>query len=195
MKVRGLVRAVGGALVLLVLLASGGCRKDRVDAVETEGEFGRVGEAAVTLGGLRLFYGLPRSEQAKGALPEEWNASREAELSVSEEPGVHRLILGEALGRDGKVYFCVATRYDFAWDLPVGVKKVAIEPGLPLTLKEYNPAKSGIQWRVKRAPDAIRVYATVYSLAIRYTLDGKPLHDAIPADLDKIRKFKLYYQQ
>lgn len=164
-------------------------------AVVEEGAFSQAGEATITPSGVRLSYGLPSLAQARTALPAEWNRVATPKLHVAIEPGIHRIILGDEVGGDGKVYYCVATRYELVWQVPARVDKIAIEPGQPLTLQNYNPVQQGIKWRIERKSGGTNFYATFYSLAIRYALNGVPSNRVVPLEVDKLKGLKLYYQQ
>lgn len=188
---RGIGRDLFCALLVFALLGAMSCSKKSADAAKDQGVFCQLGESAVTSRGLQLIYGLPAADQPRGALPPDWNEKVIPKVAKSEEPGIHRVFIGKELGGEGKVYFCVATRYDVVWHLPDGVKKVAIEPGQPLVLQSYNPVQYGIKWRVQ----GTTVHVTAYSLLVRYGLDGAPSSKVIAQNADKIGELKLYYQK
>lgn len=195
MKVQRFVRLATALLLLFALLGAGGCKKEDVATAVEEGTFSQRGESVVTPSGVRLFYGLPAGASARAGLPADWNASSVPDLSVGEEPGIHRLIIGKEVGGDGRVYFCIIKRYDLTWRLPAGVNTVAIEPGQPGTLQSYNPPKYGMQWHLERTPNATSVRATVYAIAIRYSISGEPSSRVIPSEMDELGGMKLYYKQ
>lgn len=192
-KVVGIARVTFVALLFAVLGMFASCEKEGVSSGE-HGTFSHIGEVSEAKSGVKLFYGLPVGGARGGALGSEWGEKREAEAKVSEIPGIHRAVLGEEFGGKGKVWFSVVTRYEWKWTLPAGVSRVALEPGQPLMLRGYAPVETGIEWRMERTAKETRLYATAYSLALRYALGGVRSERTVPKNVERIQVLNVYYQ-
>ena len=195
----GEVRVNGAAKITLVtllfvvssLLLS--CGKEGV-ALRDEGALSRVGEVVETRGGVRLFYGRPLEGKRVGALAPAWGEKHEAKARVNELSGIHRVVLGESFGERDGVWFSVVTRYEWAWVLPPGVRDIALEPGQPLMLQGYAPMRWGIGWRMERTASETRLFATAYSISLRYSLSGVRSGRTIPENVERIRVLDVYCQ-
>ena len=195
----GEVRMNGAAKITLVtllfvvsaLLLS--CGKEGV-ALRDEGALSRVGEVVEARGGVRLFYGRPLEGVRVGALAPAWGEKHEAKARVDELFGIHRVVLGESFGERDGVWFGVVTRYEWAWVLPPGVRDIALEPGQPLMLQGYAPMRWGIGWRIERTAGATRLFATAYSISLRYSLSGVRSGRTIPENVERIRVLDVYCQ-
>ena len=195
----GEVRMNGAAKITLVtllfvvssLLLS--CGKEWV-ALRDEGALSRVGEVVEARGGVRLFYGRPLEGERVGALAPAWGEKHEAKARVDELSGIHRVVLGESFGERDGVWFGVVTRYEWAWVLPPGVRDIALEPGQPLMLQGYAPMRWGIGWRMERTAKETRLFATAYSISLRYSLSGVRSGRTIPENVERIRVLDVYCQ-
>lgn len=189
----GIARVTFVALLFAVLGMHASCEKEGVSSGE-HGTFSHIGEVAEARSGVKIFYGLPVGGARGGALGPEWGEKREAKAKVSELPGIHRVVLDEEFGGKGKIWFSVVTRYEWMWTLPAGVSRVALEPEQPLMLRGYAPVESGVEWRMERTAKETRLYATAYSLALRYTLSGVRSDRTIPKNVERIQVLNVYYQ-
>lgn len=195
----GEVRMNGAAkltLVTLLFVVSSlllSCGKEGV-ALRDEGALSRVGEVVEARGGVRLFYGRPLEGERVGALAPAWGEKHEAKARVDELSGIHRVVLGESFGERDGVWFSVVTRYEWAWVLPPGVRDIALEPGQPLMLQGYAPMRWGIGWRMERTASETRLFATAYSISLRYSLSGVRSGRTIPENVERIRVLDVYCQ-
>lgn len=193
------VRVNGAAkltLVTLLFVVSSlllSCGKEGV-ALQDEGALSRVGEVVEARGGVRLFYGRPLEGVRVGALAPAWGEKHEANARVDELSGIHRVVLGESFGERDGVWFSVVTRYEWAWVLPPGVRDIALEPGQPLMLQGYAPMRWGIGWRMERTAKETRLFATAYSISLRYSLSGVRSGRTIPENVERIRVLDVYCQ-
>ena len=194
-KISGIARVTLVALLFGVFGALSSCEKEGA-ALQEHGAFSHVGEVTEARSGVRLFYGLPVGGAQTGALGPEWGGKQEGKAEVTELPGIHRVVLGEEFGGKGKVWFSVVTRYEWTWTLPADVSRVALEPAQPLMLRGYVPMESGIEWRMERTARETRLYATAYSLALRYTLSDIRSNRTIPEkkNLARMQVLNVYYQ-
>ncbi len=195
----GEVRMNGAAkltLVTLLFVVSSlllSCGKEGV-ALRDEGALSRVGEVVEARGGVRLFYGRPLEGERVGALAPAWGEKHEAKARVDELSGIHRVVLGESFGERDGVWFSVVTRYEWAWVLPPGVRDIALEPGQPLMLQGYAPMRWGIGWRMERTASETRLFATAYSISLRYSLSGVRSGRTIPENVERIQVLDVYCQ-
>lgn len=191
----GVARVTFVALLFAVLGMLASCEKEKEGVSSRDhGTFSHVGEVTEVQRGVKLFYGLPVGGARGGALGPEWGEKREAKAKVSELPSIHRVVLDEEFGGKEEVWFSVVTRYEWTWVLPSDVQKVALEPGQPLMLRGYAPVESGIYWRLERTAKETRLYATSYSLALRYALSGARSERTIPKDVERIQVLNVYCQ-
>ena len=123
-----------------------------------------------------------------------WGEKHEAKARVDELSGIHRVVLGESFGERDGVWFSVVTRYEWAWVLPPGVRDIALEPGQPLMLQGYAPMRWGIGWRMERTASETRLFATAYSISLRYSLSGVRSGRTIPENVERIRVLDVYCQ-
>lgn len=191
----GVARVTFVALLFAVLGMLASCEKEKEGVSSRDhGTFSHVGEVTEAQRGVKLFYGLPVGGARGGALGPEWGEKREAKAKVSELPSIHRVVLDEEFGGNGKVWFSVVTRYEWMWVLPPDVQKVALEPGQPLMLRGFAPVESGVEWRMERTAKETRLYATAYSLALRYALGGVRSDRTIPKNVERIQVLNVYCQ-
>lgn len=191
----GVARVTFVALLFTVLGMLASCEKEKEGVSSREhGTFSHIGEVTEAQSGVKIFYGLPVGGAHGCALGPEWGEKRGAKAKVSELPGIHRVVLDEEFGGKEEVWFSVVTRYEWMWTLPDGVSRVALEPGQPLMLRGYAPVESGINWRLEHTASETRLYATSYSLALRYALSGARSERTIPKDVERIQVLNVYCQ-
>lgn len=189
----GIARVTFVSLLLGVFGLLSSCEKEGVSSRE-HGTFSHVGEVTEAQRGVKIFYGLPVGGAQGGALGPEWGEKREAKAKVSELPGIHRVVLDEEFDGKEEVWFSVVMRYEWTWVLPSDVQKVALEPGQPLMLRGFAPVESGVEWRMERTAKETRLYATAYSLALRYALGGVRSDRTIPKNVERIQVLNVYCQ-
>lgn len=191
----GSMRAVWSVLLCLSLIFESCSREGEERVIREEGAFQARGELAATGLGVRLSYGAPRTAVTRGTLAGDWKGPEVGQARREEVPGVHRVVLGEEFGEKGAVFYGVAERCDWQVLLPPAITEAAIEPGQPLTLQGYAPVKPGIAWRIERTDGGVRLYATTYSLMLRYGIDGKKLNRTVPYSSDTtVKELRVYYR-